>query len=450
MLKSSIKMFMLFAISNLLMGQSPGFFPADAVPEVELEARTMSYFRPALVFPAENTGNNLLADFVRRLHRDIELSGFVDMYDVLPQKPLADEEELLLDSWENQIAAWLIFDYSNVSELIEFDPELKPDSQKVRLGLRAALETTKFSYAGWDLQLDPENVFLQADIFAVELLELLSGFKAPFNSRILYCEPQSSGNRLMLSDFFAERIQPLSRGGKPKFSPSWSPNGDYYAYVSLDEETGADIYIASINGGKPLVLIAGPQSEAAPSWSPDGNWICCAATVDGNTDIYLLPAPGSANFSNKPVDFRRLTFSPGIDTNPSWSPDSRKLVFSSDRSGSLQLYIIDIDGLSEERISFQGKMNDCPAWSPTGDWIAFVSREKDGFQLFQMRPDGSDLVRLTRESGNHFDPCWSPDGQQLAFGWQDKIWLIFADGTGLRQLSPGKGYNPAWIGLKEN
>jgi TolB protein len=70
---------------------------------------------------------------------------------------------------------------------------------------------------------------------------------------------------------------------------------------------------------------------------------------------------------------RRLTTSPAIETSPSYSPDGRRIAFTSDRSGAPQLYVMDLDGSNQRRISFGQGEYGSPAWSPDGERIAFTN-----------------------------------------------------------------------------
>ena len=71
---------------------------------------------------------------------------------------------------------------------------------------------------------------------------------------------------------------------------------------------------------------------------------------------------------------QRLTTSPGIDTDPSFSPDGSKIVFESDRRGSQQLYVMNADGSNERRITFGGGCMPRPTGARTAKWIAFTAR----------------------------------------------------------------------------
>ena len=93
-----------------------------------------------------------------------------------------------------------------------------------------------------------------------------------------------------------------------------------------------------------------------------------------------------------------------------------------------------------------------PSWSPDGRRIAFSSnRETGAFQIWLINPDGSDPVRLTSDSGGNGEPSWSPDGSKIVFtSFQDnevEIYVMNADGTGQTRLTNMVGtyeHSPRW------
>jgi WD40-like Beta Propeller Repeat len=148
---------------------------------------------------------------------------------------------------------------------------------------------------------------------------------------------------------------------------------------------------------------------------------------------------------------RRVVRSPGWDSCPDCSPDGRSLVFkrlvmaveSNDRRDDL--YTIRLDARGLRRLTTD-QSSARPSWSRLG-LIAFHSRHYNlGFNdIWTMRPDGSDRRRLTMNEISD-DPSWSPDGRTLVFVGSDNDWvhdrelyLIGADGTGLRQRARRRG-----------
>lgn len=142
-----------------------------------------------------------------------------------------------------------------------------------------------------------------------------------------------------------------------------------------------------------------------------------------------------------------------------FAPDGRQLVFTSDRSGDPEIYVANVDGTGLRRLTFTPGRDAHPTWSPDGRLIAFQSpREGGDVRIYLMRPDGSDPRLLVQTEGFCGVPVWSPDSRQIAFqcsadlnrfGTAEAPWRLFgvnANGTDLRQLSfgPGNDQVPSW------
>jgi TolB protein len=239
--------------------------------------------------------------------------------------------------------------------------------------------------------------------------------------------------------------------GRPDVqSPVWSPDGRRIAFLSRPDGNKA-LYVMNADGSGQRRLTRDASNSATPAWSPDGRTLAFESVRNGINGVYAVNADGSGQ--------RRLARSGHA---PAWSPDGRKLAFFS----GPPIYLMNADG-SEHRILANprlGGRKGSLAWSPDGRKLAFLAH-RDCVQfcgLYVVGSDGSGLRNLTskldtgygKDSGRVSDPAWSPDGRKLAFvrpntlfGDWEPIYVVKADGSGLRNLTPkpvGIYATPAW------
>jgi len=105
-------------------------------------------------------------------------------------------------------------------------------------------------------------------------------------------------------------------------------------------EYGSDLWVVGRSGGPARRLTATPGVETEPQFSPDGSRIAFTATVAGNTDVYVVAATGG--------DPKRLTYHPALDAVRAWTPDGRRVIFASDRDTAphahFRLWTIELNG----------------------------------------------------------------------------------------------------------
>ncbi|MEA2349657.1 MAG: TolB protein [Thermoleophilaceae bacterium] len=169
------------------------------------------------------------------------------------------------------------------------------------------------------------------------------------------------------------------------------------------------------------------------------------------TNVFTLRPDGSG--------LLRVTHepSPRVAELPDWSPDRKRIVFASDRGGSLRLWTIRSNGNGIRQLTEGGHHDTDPAWSPNGKRIAFARATRPDsdtgsvYDVFTIKPDGSGLRRLTHGSSDAQGPSWSPDGRRIVFrrtkpAAHPQAWTMRADGTHLRKLTHVEhGVNdPAW------
>ena len=224
--------------------------------------------------------------------------------------------------------------------------------------------------------------------------------------------------------------QRLTNNPARDYAPSWSPDGKRIAFVSdrdghvnpIHGWPASEIYVMAADGGNQLNLTNDANDDGSPSWSPDGKRIVFSSDRDNdrehNIEIYVMDADGS--------NPQRLTNNLTEDQHPSWSPDGKRIVFRARRPGhfesnfgiTYEIYVMDADGGNEQRLTENRKNDDTPSWSPDGKRIAFMSDRKGDFQNFEiyvMDADGGNLQNLTNNRARDGSPSWSPDGERITF-----------------------------------
>ena len=164
----------------------------------------------------------------------------------------------------------------------------------------------------------------------------------------------------------------------------------------------------------------------------------------GNLDIYMMDINGE-NLAN-------LTDHPSDDFSPTWSPDGRAFAYVSNRDGNPEIYVMDINTKDSRRLTNHRATDINPAWSPNGKWIAFASNQARDHaadtDIYIMDVNGKKVQRLTNKGGHNSTPAWSPDGQWIAFrSTQDGIGGIHvmnADGGKQRALTQVSATSPTW------
>jgi eukaryotic-like serine/threonine-protein kinase len=171
-----------------------------------------------------------------------------------------------------------------------------------------------------------------------------------------------------------------------------SRQGDRLAYSQEYRDT--NIWRIETTGvPSPTKLISSTRQDYGPQYSPNGKRIAFTSGQTGNNEIWVCDAEG-ANPS-------QLTFFGGPDVgSPRWSPDGKQIAFDSTAAGQRDIYIVDSEGGKPRRLTEDGTDEVRPSWSRDGNWIYFGSNRTGDWQLWKTPAEGrGQPVQVTREGG---------------------------------------------------
>ncbi|MFB3785393.1 MAG: hypothetical protein ACE15F_03395 [bacterium] len=240
-------------------------------------------------------------------------------------------------------------------------------------------------------------------------------------------------------DGWKDSVQQITFFNSVTNFPDWSPDGNELAYISF-KNNWPDVFVHNLAQGKVVPAAQFKGTNNTPRWLPDGRNLIFSMSAYGNPELSIIPKEGT----KQP---RRLTNNNWPEVSPDVSPDGARVAFVSNRVGSPQIYIMDMDGSNTQRISYVERKCESPFWSPVpvgGEYRIAFSGYYDNLQsdIYTVRPDGSDLQMLTEGKFENLNPTWSPDGQYIAFSsnrlGKHEIFIMPSDPT--RLLPDGKKY----------
>jgi serine/threonine protein kinase len=215
---------------------------------------------------------------------------------------------------------------------------------------------------------------------------------------------------LAIADGSVQDIQ-FGQGGN---MPTVAPTGDRLAYA-VEVGGNNEIFRADLLHPQtpPVKLISSTREQMGPAYSPDGKHIAFTSNRGGNNEIWMSDSNGT--------NLVQLTDLKNPTTGtPSWSPDSRKIVFDS-RTAAIEgkshadVYIVDIVERAPRKLLTGTPEAAVPNWSHDGKWIFFLGGGDDarGERIYRVAPEGGRAEAVTVARG--YGPHESFDGQSLYF-----------------------------------
>jgi TolB protein len=228
--------------------------------------------------------------------------------------------------------------------------------------------------------------------------------------------------------------------------PSLSPSGQELVF-DADFDGRSRLWIAGLDGSRlrKISSLGNPEAlvtDLEPAWSPDGRKIAYTSMDGAARDIWVVQADGAY-----PV---RLTANGAENGHPAWSPDGRKIVFESDKDGTRDIWIMNADGTQQVKVLSSSGVDNGPKFSPAGDQIVFARWRDDATTLMIVNVNGTGLRALTTGNSHDWEPSWGSRGILFSSNRgptsdRQKIWMVQPDGSNLHKVGDMDGHDPIWL-----
>ncbi len=290
---------------------------------------------------------------------------------------------------------------------------------------------------------------------------------SPDGKELLY----TSGDQLWKVDIRTRVQTRLKDVGDVGGGAAWSPDGRWIAFERWQEERPG-IWMIPAEGGEAVQLVVDMHGNSQPAWSADGRslvflsdrneagvhlWEFEVATkhlrqLTFDPDTYECPTVArdgriafvqvreGADLYIKEIaegEARKVTFERGGNYWARFSPDGKRLVYESNRTGDYHIWIHDLESGAERQLTLEGKKSWGAGWSPDGREIVYVSIEEGRPRLRLLKVDDGTSRPLMDQAVSAAAPMWSPDGLAISFLVGKDVWAVDPSAKNPRQLIAG-------------
>ena len=180
------------------------------------------------------------------------------------------------------------------------------------------------------------------------------------------------------------------------------------AYVTRENTGGKTrhrLYVADYDGADAIPVVDSSEPLLSPDWSPDGKRLAYTSLGDDGTRVHILDLDSGQD--------RELPPTPGLNTAPSWAPDGERLALVLSKDGNAEIYVLHLESELSQRITQHPAIDTEPFWSKDGKHILFTSDRSGGPQIYKIPVRGGTPKRLTFNGNYNAQGDLSPDEKHL-------------------------------------
>lgn len=305
------------------------------------------------------------------------------------------------------------------------------------------------SIGSYSVGFGSDNKRLVAHNVSNWIYEEIIGKPGVFHTKVAYVLRRPDGsNQLKVADYDGYNRLAILSSDDNIISPAWSHDGNELLYVSFEQNKPV-IYSQSLLTGRREIVANFKGSNSAPAMAPDNRTIAAALTEHGGLQqIYLLADERKSRL--REIDDPNI-----INTEPAFSPDGKRIAYTSDEKGSPQIYEYNLDSKENERLTYGSSYNVSPDYASDGKVLALIRRDGNGdnVALLDIRSKATSALTKIRLADS---PSFSPNDDIIAFidetnkkylatvSINGKVTMFWQDGE------EGNIVDPAWSPIKSN
>jgi TolB protein len=257
-----------------------------------------------------------------------------------------------------------------------------------------------------DFSLDAGSVDLSLSRVLDAMVEKILKIPGFFSGKITYLSSLSGHKEVFVSDSLMSNARPQTSFGKITFNPSWSNDGQGIFFTS-NRKIFNNVYFLSLRDRKISTIANYRGSNLCAVQNPRSAQTALILSTSGNPEVWIATSP-----KTRP---KRLTNNRSNESGPTWSPDGRRLLVTSDLRGKPQIYEASLSTGRLQRIPTNVSTH-CtePAWNPRySNLFAFTAAVSGGFQVCLYDFEERKTRIITSGTAHHIQPTWANDGRHL-------------------------------------